>query len=93
MSSILHWKLVCNYGHRYTAEIQGLILSNLGYLSCNSRQLCFTAEVGSFLRPCQMSVIVSFSRGNIQVAYFSIVYWHSAYTQAPNASKDTSLIT
>jgi len=34
-----------------------------------------------------MPVIVSFSRGNIQVAYYSIVYWHSAYTHALTASK------
>jgi len=34
-----------------------------------------------------------FSSSTIQVAYFSIVYGHSASTHALNASKDTSLIT
>ena len=42
--------------------------------------MLYSGGIGSFPKPSQMSVIVRFSRGNIQVSHFSIVYCHSAYT-------------
>jgi len=60
-------------------------LTNLGYLSCNSRQQYYTVK--AYGKRLEAMPNVSNCKLLKGVAYFSIVYQHSAYTHALTASK------
>ena len=94
--------LSCNsrqlyYQDNYYARVKNFveIISRMTLNSRNSRKfrpakfLRYTVCSRS-IREWQMLEIVSLSRGNIQVAYFYLVYRHSANTHAQFPTEDTS---